>query len=508
MKPEPAYLLLCVLVTVTAARAQSVDHDKSLYGVAQDPNGRPVTGAKLAVFPDLELIATNEFWRQAAKPSTPMYRSVTGSDGRFAIAAEPGRVYRVRITKPGFRTFELRAVVGRPFLAQMTPGRDETKAIAASDATTGPTVSGTITNAEGKPVTGAVLRKPWDWDTLARTGPDGAYSVAFGKDDEFFMVFHPGFQVGVIHRPSSENATAKPQDLELAHGYAVTGRLLDEAGKPIAGTRVVIDSDILVAENHSYSGVPWSTTTDASGRFAFAELAPNGRYFVRTILNDGTPLEFGQGWAKQAACDLGTYRTGPRTSVAGVAKWKDGRPIEFGFVHVLRLYDGPLSQWFVARETPAYPLVKGQYRIPGLCPGRYELCFMVENAEPEVRLVTAPAKGGKARIDVAIGVGRSFQGKVVDLDGKPIAGALLRGLQFGGNDAAPLVPPNKPDHNGRFLVGNVRVLTRKDGTYLLERVRSYVPTRLVVIKQGFKTRTIRVDVGDEPPAEIVLERAQ
>jgi hypothetical protein len=169
----------------------------------------------------------------------------------------------------------------------------------------------------------------------------------------------------------------------------------------------------------------------------------------------------------------------------------------------------------VARETPSYPIDQtGSYRIPSLCPGKYELAFWIDNAEIEVRVVDAGPggeQGGEQHLDVAIGQGRRFQGKVVDEAGKPVAGALLRAFGWAKDELLPLVPPDNPTgHNGRFLVGNVRVLTRDDGSYRLERIRSHLPIRLTVEKpkDGYRKCTLRVEVDGEPPPVITLVKAK
>ena len=499
---KPGIVLFCCAMATAAMQGPS--KKGRIYGIAQDASGNPVAAAHIEIQVDLTLIATNEFWRQAKTPVVPLHRARSDSSGRFEIKVTPGRLYKVRFHKAGFKTLEVPAAGDRPFLALMTRGTDPAKNGAAENG--GTAISGKIVDETGKALRGAVLRKAWDWDVLARSKADGSYVLARGKDDDVAMVFHPGYQIGVIPKLPTGPGQDPVHDVELKRGRAVSGRLIDASGKPVAGKLILIDSDILVSADHSYSAVPWTTKTDSHGRFVFRELAKDARYFVRTILDDGTPLEFGQGWAKQTTHDLGTFKTGPRTAFSGTVTWQDGKKLEDGFVRVLRLYDEKLAQWFVAREAPSYPIVLGKYRIPGLCEGRYELCFMTELAEPEVRIVTADTKTASQQLDVKIGRGRSFKGKVVDLDGKPIGGARLRALQSGTSDASPLVPPGLPEHNGRFLVGNVRVLTREDGSYLLERVRSYTPTRLIVIKEGYRTRTLMIEIGKVPPAVIPLER--
>jgi hypothetical protein len=483
---------------------------RALSGVTLDETGRPLAGVEIEARLDWRRLATNQFWRQAPLPEANASTARSDEQGRFEIAVERGPTYELSLRKPGHRVGRAEAVAGRRLAVKLVRGSDE-PVFATAPASEPGGVRGLI-GGDGLPLgEGVIVRLPWEHAPLATTDRRGYYHVPWSEKaaQDLKVVLAPGYRLAALPKESFARPEPATEDVALERGSVITGRIVGGGGQPLTGLLLVVDTDLRVAANSVYSSVPWTVTTGADGGFRIAELGEGDRFWVRALLADGTPLEIGEGRARREPLDLGTVAAGPTTAVSGTVTGKNGARVDDGRVHVLRLFDHQPVQWLVAHDTPSWPIEPGgRYRIPRLPPGRHELCFWVEGAEHEIRVVEAGAGGGELTLDVEVGKGRSFQGRVVDADGKPIDGALLRAFAWGESELAPLVPPGAPDHRGRFLVGNVRVLTRTDGTFLLERIRSHLPIRLTVEKKGFETATLRVEVDGAPPAEIRLERAR
>ncbi|MCA8969740.1 MAG: hypothetical protein KDC95_08150 [Planctomycetes bacterium] len=530
-------------------QAETQSKKGTLVGLVRDLEGQPVAGAEVTAVLDAFSLASPEFWRMMPIGLDAVASAKSGADGGFRLEVEHGPLYSVTATKDGALSNEARVHVDRPFALTLGanasgpqpndhrgPARvnrtgtfdapvQEYRATDEEDEKPAQgRVLGQVVDAKtGNALSDVVFRRAWKDRVLARSDGQGNFSLPWTEKStkEPVFVFAKGHKITAIPTSAFRSGEDTRFDMRLEPGIGVTGRIVDEDGKPVRDVVLICEDDI-VFESTQYGAIAWRTTTDEDGKWSFEELGPGSRYWVRGFTKDTMPIDVAEGRLAadaKASIAVPTFVTGPRSSIEGVVKRRDGTPIvasdaapaEPPKVHYLRLYDhGPAP--VVMAFTPWVPIEpNGSYRIPGLAPGAYELAFWVDaDLEVEVRTIRLDAGTAKRdnRIDVEVGPGREYSGKVVDEAGHPIDAVLLRAIPDFENEYMPLVPPGKPDHPGRYLQGNVRVLTKPDGTYLLTRIRSHVAMRLLVQKEGYATKKLLVPSGQEPPKTITLERTR
>lgn len=518
-----------------------------LRGIVRDFEGRPVAGATVEAKLDADAVASADFWRGMPRDFLAVAgQAKSGQDGRFEIPVEQGPLYSVLANKDGTKSNRARVYANRPFGLTIGAYQGEPSSSDEPERKGKGSISGRVLDKEtGAPIAGALIRRAWRDEAFTKSDASGRYRVGWTskigrslktKEDKIYeavFVIARGYQITALPSAAIMEGADTTHDVKLERGIGVRGRVVDANGKPVAGLRLVCEDDIFVEDgkgnNVQYGAVTWTRETDENGRWSFEEMHPQppgenmegrgSRYWVRGLTADGLAIELAEGRFGPGAksIEIGDVPIGPMSSVRGKVTRKDGKAIEQApkpgemqvpaKVHFIRLFEKP-SQPLVMRNTPWVPIDSaGNYRIPRLAPGRYELAYWVsDKLETEVRTVTIARQSQEHTIDVEIGAGRSFEGLVLDENDKPIDGALLRAYPDAKDEYFPLVPEGDLKHPGRFLQGNVRVLTKPDGTYLLTRIRSRVPILLVVAKEGYSGRKIRVEADTPPPPRIVLKK--
>jgi len=89
---------------------------------------------------------------------------------------------------------------------------------------------------------------------------------------------------------------------------------------------------------------------------------------------------------------------------------------------------------------------------------------------------------------------RGVQGRALDSDGKPIAGASVQLLKT--TETPSPAPPVKTDANGSYNLA------------VIDNSLSKIKLRLIISKDGFKTydATLDLSLGESHKADITLER--
>jgi RNA polymerase sigma factor (sigma-70 family) len=187
----------------------------------------------------------------------------------------------------------------------------------------GRTISGTVTDPQGKPVANAELlhiQPDGQSRSAGRTMGDGTYRIVVPANGaaSYLTVRHAGYGSQVAELTPKQMGDV---NLRLVEDEPVRGRLIDPEGRPVAGARVVLRSlsgypkeslaDLLKSfeeqrrEQRMFPGLwrmqfdlppdwhresfalPYAATTDADGRFA---LAGAGRERLATLSVRGTGI--------------------------------------------------------------------------------------------------------------------------------------------------------------------------------------------------------------------------
>ena len=323
-------------------------------------------------------------------------QQTTEPDGRFTIRGLPAGTVSLRATAPGFREARL---VG----LEIAPDAPlEGLELALEEAAV---LAGTVRDADGAPLPGARV-------SLARgEAADGPFAAAVADDAGAFRLEglepgparaeaeHPG------HRRAARSLDLAPgenrADLVLEQGLAVAGRVVDDAGAPVAGVEVAVEAAPGARGDRS-------TTSGADGSFRLAGLEPGT--LALTAHGDGfepARVELELGAEPIEGLEVLLARGG---AVAG---------------RLLGLAAAELERVEVAAFAPDRGTRAGMvepgglYRIEGLTTGDWTVAAGAgaRQARGRVRL-----DGGEAALDLDFGSGLRLAGRV-RVGGRPLAGA-------------------------------------------------------------------------------------
>ena len=368
---------LALLATALASAAHA-----AVAGRVRGTDGKPVAGVTVTALAR-ESAEERGARHAAGRPRAAVATARSGADGAFRIEA----------VRP-IAWLEARAEGFVPAAATAVDDSLVTFTLRKSETKRG------VVRAYGKPVAGAVV--VWTADgaeQISRTSADGVYQAPDpGTSPAVVLVIHPDFA------PLEEPVAGKGStlDRELTRGSAVTGSVVDGAGRPVPGAVVVLDGD------------PPAGRTDARGEFSIPHARAEWSYVTaRTESLVGTA-------ARKAGAVVITAR--PGRSVSGtVREEKTGLPVD-GATVVATNSQG-LS---VSADSDA----RGQYLLRGLPPGRYRIYAGRDGFQ------TGPAEYRAAdRLDLrAVLAGRrdftlarqpQITGRVEDEEKHPVDGALV-----------------------------------------------------------------------------------
>ena len=309
-------------------------------GRVVDREGNPVNGASVRLY------------EHPGRSTSSSQSTRTGADGRYRFGVVPGTRISVRVGSqytsrgPRSRTItvaaeqrhEMRDLVSKPSL----------KAI----------ISGVVKDADGKPVARARLTTTVEWRQFkASSNKRGEF--------EFPEIQTEGNPVRIAARDSTGllagQTTIMPTEantnvtVNLSKAGAVTGRTVDEAGKPIAGAEV---SAYVARTERSYSS-DRKATTDKQGRFRIAGLVPEMKGYVSATAA-GRGRKSSQHMTFQAGQTIeieDMILLKADSFIAGTVRDAEGKPLPGAQVHC---YGRGSDSKYVRTDA------KGRFRIEGI----------------------------------------------------------------------------------------------------------------------------------------------
>jgi hypothetical protein len=432
--------------------------------LVSDRADKPALGVTISAVP---WEAPGEEARREMKggdPPKPIASVLTGADGSFALTvpAEPGKekLFRVRAEGAGIV----------PVLFQDVYDASESDDIGEHILPHGERLTGVAVDAFGKPLAGAAV----SLEPGVAGGDDLAYrvvtrQVVTGEDGKFQFSeasaqgnrvaieksgLAPALQTGL-------RAGAVPRPVTVVAGDPVPGIVLGANKKPSAGALVRFES--------ARATTRW-VETDAAGRFTIPH-APDGRGAVVVDAGDA-----GWGGRPDVKLPLGEGKSLAITLALPAAL--DGKVVDDKTGRVM-----PRAKIFVkangfARLARTGP--DGAYHLKGIPPQTYRLTVDEARYVTWVKPDLALAPGESKRLDVALTLGATMIGKVVDENGAPVAaarGSLIRG---GENAIAGI---------RRMIRGageTTAFRTRADGTFKATRLAPGDNQRLFVDHADFE----------------------
>jgi protocatechuate 3,4-dioxygenase beta subunit len=270
---------------------------------------------------------------------------------------------------------------------------------------------------------------------LSRTAASGRFRLAglvagMGHD---LKLSKAGFAVLRSEVPPLEpGRPAAELRLVLRKGRTAFGRVVDGAERPVAGARIALRPSgggdmrmirrLLAADTSRYEA-----TADATGRFEVRDV-PAGTYELTArgggfapITVPGLAVPEGGG-----STDLGTVVLAPGVAVEGYVVDPEGRPVAGAEVRVIEAAADPMSR-FLSQDEPelaATSAADGYFRIEDRRPGE-----SVDVDASRAGYAPAQASGVQVPPDPPIRLelkpSAAVEGRTVDPDGKPIAGARV-----------------------------------------------------------------------------------
>jgi hypothetical protein len=352
-------------------------------------------------------------------------RTTTDAEGRYRIANVPAGRYRVRALAPAFTSPEERAGGG-----VYTPGKNvnvgANETVEGVDLTLvrGGVITGRVTNSEGKPVVAEQVsvtegdqdprrrRSGWvmpyyEFETDDRGVyrvygvPAGRYVVSVGQDVDndsvnvggrapvYARTFHPNATDAAQAKVVEVSAGAEAQNVDIVIAdapktYAARGRVMDEAGKPVAGVTYwwgPMNGDRKTVGASGSEGLP----TNADGEFVVTKLLP-GRYAVFAGDAGGTnTIPLGNNYSDMAIFEIADADVGglvvkihPGASVSGVVAL-EGATDRATFEKLTHILVSAELRPATGEESPAPVYAEGQinadgkFRVEGLRPGKVRL---------------------------------------------------------------------------------------------------------------------------------------
>jgi hypothetical protein len=400
----------------------------------------------------------------------PVASATSGADGSFVLMvppAEPGgeRLFRVRAEGAGIV----------PVLFEGVYDAAETDDLGEHTLPHGEGLSGIAVDASGKPLAGAAV----SLEPGVAGGDDLAYRVVTrtavtGEDGKFQFDeasatgnritieeagLAPALQTGL-------RAGAIPRPIAVAAGGPVSGVVLGGNKKPAAGALVRLES--------SKATTRW-VETDAEGRFTIPH-APDGRGAI--VVDAGEA-----GWGSRPDVKLPLGEGKLITITLALPASLDGKVVDDKTGRVV-----PRAKVFVrangfARLTRTGP--DGLYHLKGIPPQAYRLAVDEARYVPWMKPDLALAPGEAKHLDIAVTLGATMLGKVVDENGAPVPaarGSLIRG---GENAIAGI--------RRMLRVGGGETTafrTRADGTFKATRLAPGENQRLFVSHADFERATL------------------
>ncbi|MCU0722880.1 MAG: carboxypeptidase-like regulatory domain-containing protein [Planctomycetes bacterium] len=415
-----------------------------LRGTVTDDAGHPAAGVAVALAaevawtlgPDLDL---GELLRTVARPDAIAARTETAADGAFAFypGDAPDGAYCLRASAPGFAT----ALVHRVEVQAGREGKMSPVALEKAAA-----LSGTVEDSDQGGVAGAslvALGRPDPEKVLdGRAFLDQRWTVS-GPGGRFRFDDLPPGPVTLLVRAAGYADTARegveaPAEnvtVRLRGGLAIRGRVLEEGtGRPVAGARILVSAGVA-----------------GGGGFAQAVSDPDGCFEVPGLPPGPYRVAVGAAGFTEATLDAdgsagGTLELEARLKrgirVAGrVLEEGTRKPVAGAKVFVAPIGGGATPGSAPRAESAAdgsFSLEGVHFREPGGGGGG------PEGGSPLTLMASRPGwflpdpvvlreRDDPGNVEILMKPACLVEGKVVDPDGRPVAGARV--TLAGGDDS-------------------------------------------------------------------------
>lgn len=394
-----------------------------LSGIVVGPDGGPVVRAVV---------------RADARDSRGF--AETDAEGRFSLAAfGPGRISifadggerGIRevtgIALPRREDEPLRLVLGTP---RVLAGR-------VLDVTT------------RKPVAGAVVDAPGS--TWARAGADGSFTLRPALPGDLRLTVIAPRYAQVLRQVAALEVGARPVEIFMRPAATVSGRVVDEQRRPVAGARL----RAFEPEQRGSTGLPPSFTSGEDGSFTLRRVPAIETVRVLASHPDFEPLALADLGLKPGERRAGVALTLRRGAVVTGIVTAGGEPLAGAQTSVApgrtaygtppRSLSGP--QWSWPRATTG---ADGRFRLSGLSPGEYVLTVSRPGWATETRDATIAEGKGPDPFTIALAPEAVVSGRVVGKKGGGVAAQNVYAQAVETRDRSSGLDRTAPDGSFRL----------------------------------------------------------
>jgi protocatechuate 3,4-dioxygenase beta subunit len=330
-------------------------------------------------------------------------------------------------------------------------------------------LSGRVVDAQGAPVTGSMV------SGVAAQGGGAGYAVDETDEAGAFKLsgLQPGkYELRAMGPKRGEHAVAKATaqagdtavQLVLAEARKLVGRVVDEAGRPLASFSI------------------------NDKRFD----APDGK-FELPVGEEQTKYFFFVSASGYAQTGRNVTLSGPRTDVGEIAMSRGrpvsgrviaagtGSPVAGALVDVAesRLFEGELAEPRLSERNGAVRTdSQGRYQLPAV---RAEVDLIVATAQGYVA-AKKPLTADQTQVELVLTQGTTLKVTVLDKDGKPLEAMV-----------------SARNHEGRMVMSHDTNLHPKT-------VRTLSPGKWLVsaLARGTRVGSAQLELKDQPEAEVTL----
>jgi protocatechuate 3,4-dioxygenase beta subunit len=272
--PSPSekrlHIKTCIIFALTIVIANSIFAQQALYcsGTVRYPSGAPAPGVRVEYYP-------------GHHGGAGQYAEVmTDANGRYEIIEQKDVViYNGEI-------IETNSIMARDVERNLAAVREFHMATTNVDLVLQPAIilSGSVKNTEGVPIVGAELDLGF-WDRMfhklgaqrVKINELGQFSIPAlpqGREYEIIDIAAKGYGSGgerLLAKDTRTNRYEFPTFVLKHADLKIAGRVLDEAGKPLAGAKVYfMGKGQSMNSEDKWRQQPWcNTKTDGEGKFSF-----------------------------------------------------------------------------------------------------------------------------------------------------------------------------------------------------------------------------------------------
>lgn len=383
-----------------------LEPSSSIGGIIQDEQGNPIEGATVHV------MVPSESPEQVQRVALSDHPVRTGKDGTWRCDLVPGRLKDVwlRLEHPDFISDGTYGATTKP------PMEELRKLTGVMVMKKGVELAGVVLDRDGKPIAGASVAQGADrWgsnDPATRTDEKGGFRFANVRPGVVVLTVQAkGFAPDLQQLNVAKDM--KPVEYRLERAKAISGRVVDSQGNPVAGAFVTADT---WRGNRS---IQWRVNTDEAGRFKWTDapadevlfdIGKQGYQYLRRFAMTTSETEY-----------TITLRAPVRIS-GSVVDAQTNRPIEKFRVVPGRSYGPDQPNYFETRSARTGSAGKYEIRFTEPSPGGVVVRIEAEGYRPAVSPVYK-SDGGDQVFEAKMKKGTEVAGRALLPDGAPAAGA-------------------------------------------------------------------------------------